>query len=131
MPMNVLSIIHAAADWPRFENVIGEPISSVMISAISGDARHVGVGEALHGGDALLGRQPRPVTVVERGAGDADRAVDVGDRGFGDPADDLFGVGRDHVDHGLRRGVDPLATDVELLVHLHERTSAIFGWPAA
>ena len=36
MPTKVLSIIHAAGAWPRFENVIGEPISAVMISAISG-----------------------------------------------------------------------------------------------
>jgi hypothetical protein len=36
MSRKVLSIIHGAGDCARFENEIGEPISSVITAAMSG-----------------------------------------------------------------------------------------------
>ena len=117
--MKVLSIIHGAGDWASCEKVIGEPISVVIDLGHVHHAGGVDVAEPLHGGDALLGRQPGPLALVEGGAGGGDGPVDVGRRALGHPADQLLGVGGDDLDDVGAGGVDPLAADEELLVDLH------------
>ena len=79
--MNVLSIIHGAGDCAelrerdRRAHLLGDDRGHVADAA-----RRRASAKLLHRGDALLGRQPRPVAVVERVAGGGDGAVDVGGR---------------------------------------------------
>ena len=68
------------ATGPAARSVIGEPISVVMTCGHVHHAGGVDVGEPLHGGDALRGRQAGPLALVERRAGGGDGAVDVGRR---------------------------------------------------
>ena len=50
---------------------------------------------------------------VEGAPGGCHRPVHVGRLGFGDPEVDPFGARVDHLEGGLRRGGDPVATDEE------------------
>jgi len=63
----------------------------------------------LHGGDALLGLQPGPLALVERGARRGDGLLDVVRRGFRDGRDHFLGVRRDDLDDVVGGGGDPFA----------------------
>ena len=109
----------AAKTWPMGDQVMGEPIS---LGDGAGQLVVAGLDAGGERGDDVgaLGRgHLRPRAVVERLAGGGDGAVDVGVGGLGDLGDDLFGVGRDHVELVGARRLDPVAADEELvLVHL-------------
>ena len=72
---------------------------------------------------AFRGGHTRPRARVERRSCGSDGAIDIGFPRFGDARDHFFGIGIDDVDGRAGGGGDPLAVDVESLMHLHERAS--------
>src|SRR5207245_2711402 len=81
--------------------------------------------EVLHDGRALRRLHPRPLAVVERVAGGCHRTVDVRLGAVGHSPDDLLAVWGDHIYRARPRGIDPLATDEQLVVYAHGRTLAV------
>ena len=76
------------------------------------------VGDAYEELGALLGG-PRGPLALEGGLGGGHGPVHVGGGGHRHRADDLFGGRREHLQGLVAGGVDPLATDEELVVRLH------------
>ena len=73
------------------ENEIGEPISCVMISAMSSISAVICAATAARMARPLGRRHAGPRAVVERGARRRHRLVDVGLGAVGHPGDDLLG----------------------------------------
>ena len=103
--------------------MIGDPSSCAIRPAISSwrSCSRAEIGRAVRR-DALL--QGRGAPVLEgRSRGRGDGAVDVLGGALGDAAHDLLGGRVDDLDRGLRRGLHPVAADVELLA-LDQRRGA-------
>ena len=79
--------------WPRPANEMGEPISCVMIAAMSSISAMICAADLGQDLGPLGRRHARPGPVVEGGAGGRHGLVDVALGAVGHPADDLLGDG--------------------------------------
>ena len=87
-----------AKTWPACEKLIGQPISVVIVDAMSAGALLQRGQQAVEHVGALGRRAARPRAFVEGLARRRDGAVDVGLAGLGDASDDFLGERRAHVD---------------------------------
>ena len=111
---------HGRVACADLENVIGAPISSVISCGQFVAPWLVERGQLADGGDPFGRVEAGPGALVERLPGGGHRAVHVRGSGSGYPSDDVFAVRRHDFDRALLARRDPLASDEQTFLLLHE-----------